>query len=321
MNNKYISRYFFPFEDVYYDLSKVSWQKYDEYGVVMASKERLIKQYKISRDILYSNKKSYYYHPVLIAQCALGCYNLLADGHQKPYEKIFWSNIKWLLNNGVSYKNTLVYPFPFGLPDFHSKPFWVSGMYQGQILSALVRAYKLTNDLEILSACEKIWNSFYLRLGDKYGFRYETKTELWFEEAPQFPPKHILNGFIYSLWGIYDYMKLNGDSNIKFQWDKSIHTLEKYLPNYDTGFWSKYDLTGNIASYYYHGKVHTLQLKILYSLTKKEIFNTYYKKWETYKLSFKSKLLKKIFSTYHILIRKRSRYNKRVKNENYVNKY
>ncbi|MCF8223791.1 MAG: D-glucuronyl C5-epimerase family protein [Bacteroidales bacterium] len=312
MSNPDNYKYYYPFEEVFADISDVSWMQYDEQGVVTNIKERLKDQYKISRASLYkSDNSEYYYHPAAIAQCALGSFNLINNYQEGNYKKTFLSNITWLLDNGILYNNCLVYPFPFGLPDFHPEPMWVSGMYQGQVLSALVRAYLLTEDKSIYSACEKIFNSFFIKLGEKYGFRDEKNNELWFEEAPQKPPKHILNGEIYAIWGIYDFMHINDDPLLKEQWQKSIITIEKNIHRYDNGFWSYYDLTGNLASYYYHKKVHITQLDQLYQQTSIEVFKRYSDKWLRYSNSLKSKTLKKLLSTYNRITRKRHRYNTR----------
>jgi heparosan-N-sulfate-glucuronate 5-epimerase len=306
-------KYYHPIEEFYGDISGIDWLKYDNLGVIMNSKDRLKEQYKISRADLYKNTDaSYYYHPASISQCALACFNLIADGNEDPYRRIFMSNIKWLIENGIAYGDSVVYPFPFGLPDFHPEPNWVSGMYQGQVLSALVRAYIITNDNLIFSLCEKVWNSFEINLGEKYGFRYETDDELWFEEAPQLPPKHILNGSIYAIWGLYDYMLIRNHPELKNQWEKSNNTISNHLHQYDSGFWSYYDLTRNLASYYYHNQVHILQLKVLYKMTNDMKFKEYADKWSVYSTSSRSKTLKRLVSAYNFITRKRHNYNRRI---------
>ncbi len=311
--------YYYPFENVYKDISGISWMKFDDSGVVMNSKKRLLKHYKISKNDLYeADRSEFYYHPAAVAQCALATFNLMTkEGHVKPFRDTFVSNIAWIMENGIEYDNSTVYPFPFGLPDFHPNPGWVSGMYQGLVLSALVRAYLISKNEKIYSSCERVWNSYSADLGEKYGFRYETDNELWFEEAPQLPAKHILNGEIYAIWGIYDFMIINDNPGLKDQWRKSVSTLVNHLSRYDTGFWSYYDLAGNLASYYYHTKVHIIQLERLYEQTSEKMFKDYSAKWASYSRSFRSSVLKKLYSGYHLLNRKRHRYNRKIQEGNY----
>lgn len=296
-------KYYIPFETRYKDLSSTYWQKYDQEGVVTAQKSRLINLHSIKSDALYNSADSsdYYYHPVLIAQCSLGCFNLIADGFIETYMPTFEANINWLIRNGVEYKNTIVFPFPYGIPDFNPEPGWVSGMYQGQILSALLRSYLITQDIELEQICSKIYNSFSLCLGELYGFRMETDDALWFEEAPQFPPRHILNGAIYAIWGIFDYMVLFPGQEVARTWEKSVQTIKKNLPKYDSGFWSYYDLNKSIASYYYHNSVHVPQLKVLHEQTGDLFFLNYSIKWETYGKKLQCRLMKKLFSAFQVL--------------------
>lgn len=313
MKNLSEYRYYHPLEEFYGDISRLNWLKFDANGVIMNSKERLKDQYKISWNDLYrESDDKFYYHPASISQCALASFNLMSNGNKDPYVKIFMSNITWLLENGITHGNSVVYPFPFGLPDFHPQPEWVSGMYQGQVLSALVRAYLITKDNTIYGMCEKVWNSFDTMLGEKYGFRYETKDELWFEEAPQLPPKHILNGAIYAIWGLYDYMIIRNHNRLKTEWEKAVATISNNLHLYDTGFWSYYDLTRNLASYYYHNQVHIMQLTVLYELTSEKTFKEYSDKWSEYSTSLRSRILKMIISAFNTITQKRHKYNRRI---------
>ena len=119
----------------------------------MASKEYLKYQYKIKPRDLYRNgdDSPYYYHPILIANSILGSFNALMNQQEKnTASKIFWKHIHWLKTNGIQYQDSLVFPFPYALPEFSPYPNWVSGMYQGEILSCFARAFYLSNDPNFL---------------------------------------------------------------------------------------------------------------------------------------------------------------------------
>jgi len=268
----------------------------------------LLEQYKISEDDLYQDDPDdFYFHPVTIAQCILGCFNLIIEGKREPYEKIFWANVNWLVNNGVNQNDSLVYPFPYGLPSFNPEPGWVSGMYQGQILSCFIRASLLKDRKLYLSYAEKIWKSFSLKLGERYGFRYEAKDELWFEEAPKFPVSHILNGAIFALWGLYDYKEFNNDPRLERDYNQGLETIKKNLYRYDLGFWSAYDIKRTIASYAYHNEVHTLQLRVLYDQTGDEVFLKYATKWEKYGEKRVNNIMKKLYTIIQLINKRKKR--------------
>ena len=81
--------------------------------------------------------------------------------------------------------------------------------FQGQALSTLVRAYLESKDDRCLAAAEDGVRVFSISsseggvravLMDKYE---------WYEEYPTNPPTFILNGFMYSLLGLYDLIKVS----------------------------------------------------------------------------------------------------------------
>ena len=81
---------------------------------------------------------------------------------------------------------------------------------------------------------------------------------------------HILNGFIWALWGVYDYARWTGDAGAKALWTVCLRTLEARLGDFDTGWWSLYESPAGaarmLASRYYH-TLHITQLRILYRLS------------------------------------------------------
>ena len=88
---------------------------------------------------------------------------------------------------------------------------------------------------------------------------------IWIEEyIMKNEPTHILNGFIWALWGIYDYWLLSSDKNIKILFDKYCDTLSN---NIEIGMIS---VTGRFMNYQILGLkcalVHFIIHYILYSL-------------------------------------------------------
>jgi heparosan-N-sulfate-glucuronate 5-epimerase len=210
--------------------------------------------------------------------------------------------MKWLEKNGIEHKGALVFPFPYGLKEFNEEPNWVSGMYQGQILSCFARAYYLSKEEKYLDFCEKVWKSFDLKLGEKYGFKYEDKYGLWYEEAPKLPATHILNGFIFAMWGIYDYNSVLSKPDLSETWDRCIQTVLNTLGQYDMGYWSSYDLSGTITSYYYQ-KVHVILMTTLFDQTGIDTFHHYAKKWAAQMDSRYFIMRKKIYTVKQNILR------------------
>lgn len=268
------------------------WLSFDENNIVVSSTKNLASKFGVDT----SEHGDYYYHPCEIAQAVCAYYDLYIESNDKRYIDLLFSNIKWLSDNYVEYKDTYVYPFPFAIKTFGEKEGWISGMYQGIILSAFIRASILSNDNSFTTAIQKVYNSYSLKLGDKYGFMVEDEYGLWYEESMLNQPTHILNGFVYAIYGLADYYKFSKDEEAGINLNKCYQTLENTIPHFDMGYWSFYDLNGTIASYDYHNKMHIPILYSLYELTGKDIFKEYAIKWQTYSTSKICKLRKKIYS-------------------------
>ncbi|MCK4827490.1 hypothetical protein KA005_67800, partial [bacterium] len=159
----------------------------------------------------YKGNVGVQYNPNAVAQYALGFYDLLVDTGEQKYKEIFLRQADWFLKNIRILKNGVglwEYNFDF---DYHKglKAPWRSALAQGQAISLLVRAYSLTQDEKYLGAASKGFNSFKYNINEPGGVTYiDEKGYTWFEELIFNPPTHVLNGFIWALWGVYDYYLL-----------------------------------------------------------------------------------------------------------------
>jgi hypothetical protein len=156
---------------------------------------------------------------------------------------------------------------------------------QGQGISLLVRAHRETGRLDYLDVARLAFDSF-LHSVDEGGVCVEdTRRNLWFEEYLVSPPTHILNGFIWAMWGVWDYFLATGDVNARRLFDRAVSTLRANLQHYDLGFWSLYEQSGTllpmVASPFYH-RLHIVQLRIMHQLTGGAIFQDYADRWQSY---------------------------------------
>ncbi|MFX0195744.1 MAG: D-glucuronyl C5-epimerase family protein [Candidatus Hodarchaeota archaeon] len=233
--------------------------------------------------------KGIHYFPISITQFALRSHDLYLETKDKMYFKRFIDQCNWLVRSQVNDgKVQGVWFFNVGIGSF-IKPPWISAMAQGQAISALLRAFIHTGNIVYLNTATKALTSFNILIQDG-GVKHANKHgNIFYEEYPTTPPNHVLNGFIYSLLGIYDHYRVT-KSKLSFElFTKGIDTLVRTIPNYDTGFWSKYSLSKksnvgnhfNLASPVYHN-IHINQLKILYRITQEKIFDYYAKKWQRY---------------------------------------
>jgi len=171
-------------------------------------------------------------------------------------------------------------------------------MVQGLVLSILARYNKFCKVLKnVEEIVDKILNSFVIE-SKNGGIKTMLDNEIFFEETPSSPPSYILNGFIFSLFGLFDaviYFKKD-IANSLFR--SGIKSLEKNILKFDLGYWSSYDfLYKEPATFDYH-KLHISQLHVLAKMTNNEVFHAYAIKWKIYsdRLSYKYKaLIKKVY--------------------------
>ena len=224
------------------------------------------------------------YNPIAISQWGLGNYNLWLENDSKENFDKFILSAEWLANQLTTNQKDVcvwMHNFNFEYRDTLISP-WYSGLAQGQGLSLLVRAYKETKRKEYRDVCVKVFNSFNKEVSDG-GVNYtDDFGDKWIEEYIVSPPTHILNGFIWSLWGIHDYKIYFKDRAANMLFEDYLKTLAKNLHRYDIKYWSKYELSNKpipmIASHFYH-KLHIAQLEIMFSLTGTDIYEFYAKKW------------------------------------------
>ena len=156
-------------------------------------------------------------------------------------------------------------------------------MSQGEAVSLLVRIYKETKEEKYLFAAMKAIKFMLTDVRDG-GVCKCDDLGLILLEYTHLPL--VMNGWIFALFGLYDCFLLTGEYEEEFQ--KSVNSLEKILAHFDCGYWSMYDEGGKIASPFYHN-LHIAQMKALYMVTKKKIFNEYAEKFERYQKKFLNK--------------------------------
>ena len=87
---------------------------------------------------------------------------------------------------------------------------WYSGLAQGNGVSLLVRAAKATGEAAYADAAHAAFESLLRPVSDGGVLVTDAGGDIWIEEYLVDPPSHILNGFIWALWGVYDYAQWSG---------------------------------------------------------------------------------------------------------------
>ncbi len=159
---------------------------------------------------------------------------------------------------------------------------WVSALAQGQVISALLRAERVLGDPRCGPAAAAGFAAMRLPVGEG-GVYWRAGEEVWLEEYPLDPAPHVLNGAVYALFGVLDYARASGEESAWRCWREGVATVERRIDDFDTGFWSRYDLrTPELASVHYHENIHLPQLDVLASLTGSERLASTAARWRRY---------------------------------------
>jgi hypothetical protein len=230
------------------------------------------------------------YNPIAIAQWGLANFNRYCCSRDSPAEKKFFSAAGWLCTNlqpNASGVHVWNHYFDWEYRETLKAP-WYSGLAQGQGISMLLRAAAASGKADYLDAAKLAYRAFLKPVGDGGVMFADDRGDLWIEEYLVSPPTHILNGFMWALWGVHDYSLVFPDSNARDLLARCVQTLTRNLARYDTGFWSLYEQSGTklpmIASAFYH-RLHIVQLRIMFRLTGIRAFAETADRWENYTAS------------------------------------
>jgi hypothetical protein len=118
-------------------------------------------------------------------------------------------------------------------------PPWTSGLSQGTALQALARAWSRTHETAYLDAAKEALGIF--RTRPPSGVLEQRPAGSHYLEYTYAPGERILNGYIQSLVGLWEYAKLTGDPEGQSLFEAGDANARAETPRYDTGAWSMYD--------------------------------------------------------------------------------
>ena len=245
------------------------------------------------------------YNPIAIAQWGLANCNIFCATNNESRRQKMIKAANWLAANLEENAHGLWvwnHHFDWDYRDTLRAP-WYSGLAQGQGISLLLRAHAQTHDTKYQQAADRAFLSLTKPIAEG-GVLYEDEDEnLWIEEYLVDPPTHVLNGFIWALWGVFDFWLVGCGAGApstsvraglareqsqpiaRHIFDRGVQTLLRNLARYDTGYWSLYEQSGTrlkmLASPFYH-RLHIVQLRVMAILTGDRRFTDYADRWEAY---------------------------------------
>lgn len=299
IKNKYIFFLLRIWKDIFnptiWPISKDLWsQKLGEYYFVF-TEEAMENQKGGQKSIVYDKngipmnptyidvkEKNFVYYPITIGQVGLATFHTYLKSKLDSDKTRFLKFPDWFLSNAkIDEKLGAYWLTDVSLPQYKNPGPWQSAFVQSRAISNLLRGYQLTNKIEYAELAEKALIPFTIPV-DEGGVTSFTKNGPYYEEYPSSIPVCVLNGMIFSMCGITDFVRVFPENKIaKKLYDDGIETLKKSINLFDIGYWSKYNLIEtdwypkNDPSTITYQHLHITQLKMLFKLTEEPIFNNY----------------------------------------------
>lgn len=246
-----------------------------------------------------------YYNPAYIAWWAIINLEEYVKNDDVNYLENFYSSIHWLCENCIeTERGFVIWPYNFDWKEGKSilKAPWFSALAQGLAISVLVRAYLLSGNIKLLELAKKGTKVYEVEVKNG-GIKTLKDGYVFYEEYPSYPLARVLDGFIFSLLGLYDYYRVSKDLEVKKLFEDGYKALTNNIEywNYNDR-WSWYGSHGNLSSPMYN-KLNSCLLLAMYNITK----DTYLKKialsWAPEKLNGIEKI--KLWIYYYYLLLRR----------------
>jgi heparosan-N-sulfate-glucuronate 5-epimerase len=219
---------------------------------------------------------------VTVAQLALGAWQMRAG--DDAWLQVFAEGAAWLAE---TLEDDGGLPYLFAMPHTYTiNPPWHSAMAQGQAASVFVRAVLSLEDDRFIEAAERAIRP--LTMEDSTIVAH-TREGPVLQEYPTQPPSHVLNGWMFALWGLYDVTMLaertgRAAPEAGRAFRDGATALARRIDLYDAGLgWSRYDLYPHrlvhVASPFYH-RLHVALLDATADLTGEAVLREKATAWD-----------------------------------------
>jgi heparosan-N-sulfate-glucuronate 5-epimerase len=219
-----------------------------------------------------------------VAQLGIGAWQLAKT--EPGWLKVTTDAARWLAGQ-LDDRGWLV--VRWALPHtYELEPPWISAMTQGEAVSLFLRAAPEDDSPEdLFSAAGRA----VMPLLEPSPVVTQTPEGPVLQEYPTNPPAHVLNGWIFGLWGLYDLSTMRQGDVISADlamrassaFEVGVAALAERLPRYDAWGWSRYDLFPHpivhVASPFYH-RLHIEMLRATDDLASNHGFEQMAARWE-----------------------------------------
>ncbi|HET9999910.1 MAG TPA: glycosyltransferase [Ktedonobacteraceae bacterium] len=195
----------------------------------------------------------------------------------------FLAQARWLVAHGQRITNDVIC-WPVSLPVTCGSPTkqCLSALVQGQAISVLVRAFALIGESDFLDCARRALRTFERDVLDGGVSTPMPGNGLYFEEFGVYPASHTLEGMIFAMLALDDYLKLQDDASLLSLFARAHDSLHSFLPEFDTGYWTRVNLLNRHLANSYQHKQQVYLLELLAQALHCEMCGTVAARWRRY---------------------------------------
>ncbi len=229
------------------------------------------------------------YYPISIGQFGLAIYHTYLQSGSEADKQRFLNIVDWFYNHRIEDERLGTYWLTdVPKPEYRVFQPWPSAFAQSRGLSILLRGWQITGEKKYLNTAKGALKIYHIPAAEG-GVTTFTESGPMYEEYPAPFLTAVLDGAIFSLFGLYDFVRAVDDNQEARQlFDDGIRGLKGNLPKYDLGFWIRYNLCNETfypeidpAPILYFRLVMT-QLDLLTRITGDNYFSELAQHWRRY---------------------------------------
>ena len=180
------------------------------------------------------------YYPISIGQYGLAIFHTWLKSRSEFDKKRFMNIVEWFYDNRIEDEKGVYWLTHVPKPEYRITHPWPSAFSQSRGLSILLRGWQMTGEKKYREAAEKSLLIFDLAAKDG-GVTIFTEHGPFYEEYPASFPTMVLDGFLFTLCGLYDAVRALESTRAQMLFNAGIETIKKWLPLYDLGYWMRYN--------------------------------------------------------------------------------
>ena len=232
------------------------------------------------------SEKKLYYSPISIGQMGLAVYHTyLKTRNEEDFDR-FLKFADWFMSHKDDHSHLGTrWLTDIELPAYRNPGPWQSAFAQSRGISILLRAFQATGKKEYATVAGKALISFKFPVKDG-GVTSFTKWGPFYEEYTADMPVLVLNGHIFSLFGLYDFCRIFPEHKMaKKLFDAGYQTVSSAIQDFDLGYWTRYNYCQ--ADFYpavdpatlTYQRLHIMQLNVLNKIHPNGHFRDTINKW------------------------------------------